>query len=194
MHNLFLLGSPRRNGNSETMAKAVSNGLLTKAGNTVEYIHLNSLSIRPCQACGGCNSSGHCIINDDMTVLYEKTDAADRLFFVSPVYFYGLTAQIKAYVDRCQAKWARRYLLNQKHRNNEQRTGHLLSCAATSGDKLFDGSILAIQCLCDTLNIGYGSPLLTRNLESCTALQDRPEDLASCYNFGVKVTTNQQQP
>ena len=191
MHNLFILGSPRKNGNSETMAKAVAAGLLSKNGNTVEYIHLNNLNIRPCQACSGCSSSGHCIIDDDMTVLYEKTDAADRLFFVSPVYFYGLSAQMKAYVDRCQAKWSRKYLLGQKYRNDEHRSGHLLSCAGTKGEKLFDGSILAIKCLCDTLNIQYGEPLLIRNVESRKALQDKPEELTSCYNFGVKIATEQ---
>ncbi len=191
MHNLFLLGSPRKNGNSETMAKAVARGLLEHADHTVEYIHLNTLNIRPCQACGGCNSSGHCIINDDMTVLYEKTDAADRLFFVSPVYFYGLTAQIKAYVDRCQAKWSRKYLLGQRHRSGEQRSGHLLSCASTNGDKLFEGSILAIQCVCDTLDLQYGNPLLIRNLESRTALQNKIEELSVCHDFGTQIAIDQ---
>ena len=191
MHNLFLLGSPRKNGNSETMAKTVAEGLLSKDTNTVEFIHLNSLSIRPCQACGGCSSSGNCIIDDDMTILYDKTDAADRIFFVSPVYFYGLSAQIKAYVDRCQAKWSRKYLLGQKYRNNEHRTGHLLSCAATSGEKLFEGSVLAIQCLCDTLNIEYGEPLLLRNMESRKALQNKAEQLTACFDFGMKIATKQ---
>ncbi|MCF8057063.1 MAG: flavodoxin family protein [Desulfocapsa sp.] len=193
MHNLFILGSPRKNGNSETMAQTVADGLFAKGNNTVEYIRLNHLSIKPCQGCGGCSESGHCIIDDHMTDLYEKTDAADRIFFVSPIYFYGLSAQIKTYIDRCQAKWSRKYLLGEKYREKDKRSGHLLSCAATSGDRLFDGSILVIKCLCDALNISYGEPLLIRNLEPRTALQNKPEKLSLCHDFGKKIATDQHQ-
>ncbi len=191
MRNLFILGSPRVNGNSETMAKAVANGLLQEAGNNVEFIHLNKLNISPCQGCGGCSPTGNCIIDDDMSDLYKKTDDADRLFFVSPIYFYALSAQIKSYIDRCQARWARKYLLGQRYRQDEKRTGYLLSCASTSGDKLFDGSILAIKCLCDTLDIEYGNPLLIRNVESRKALQNLPDEIANCEQFGFKIASGQ---
>jgi multimeric flavodoxin WrbA len=187
MHNLFILGSPRRNGNSETMAETVAEALLATGDDTVEYVRLNNLNIKPCQGCGGCSESGNCIIDDQMTELYEKTDAADRIFFASPIYFYGLSAQIKTYIDRCQAKWSRKYLLGQRYRENENRSGHLLSCAATSGDKLFDGSILVIKCLCDALDISYGEPLLIRNVEPRTALKNNKEELLGCQNFGAKI-------
>ncbi len=187
MHNLFILGSPRKNGNSETMAQTVAAELLKKEGNTVEYVRLNKLSISPCQACGGCNTSGNCIIKDDMSELYDKTDQADRLFLVSPIYFYALTAQIKAYIDRCQARWSRKYLLGQEFRKNEQRTGYLLSCAATAGDKLFDGPILSAQCLFDTLELQYGEPLLIKSVEPRTAIQQDPEKLSVCEQYGQKI-------
>ena len=77
MHNLFILGSPRKNGNSDTMAKSVAEVLSEQDGNSVEFIRLNNLSIKPCQGCGGCSETGRCIIDDDMTELYEKTDAAE---------------------------------------------------------------------------------------------------------------------
>lgn len=191
MHNLFLLGSPRAHGNSDTMAKAVAQGLLQTPGNSVEYIRLNTKSIKPCQACGGCSATGTCIIDDDMTELYAKTDQADRIFFTSPIYFYALTAQIKAYTDRCQARWARKYLLKQSHRPDENRTGYLLSCASTNGKKLFDGPIQMIKCLCDTLDIAYGKPLLIRNVESRNALQNLPQTLQTCEQFGTEIGANQ---
>jgi len=86
-----------------------------------------------------------CIIDDDMAPLYEKIDAADRIFFVSPVYFYAMSAQIKTFIDRCQALWSRRYLLGKRHPQKAHRTGHLLSCAATGGDQIFTGSTLTIK-------------------------------------------------
>lgn len=190
MHNLFILGSPRKNGNSETVAKAVASGLLQKTGNSVEFIYLNSLNISPCQACGGCSTTGNCIIEDDMTELYDKNDAADRIFFVSPVYFYGMSAQIKSYIDRCQAKWARKYLLGKLHRPEEQRTGHLISCAGTNGDKLFEGSILTIKSVCDSLDLQYGPPLLIRNVEPRDAIKNLPDKITTFEKFGLEIASS----
>ena len=81
-----LLGSPRRKGNSETLAQAVVKPI-EQAGGTVEYIRLNDLSLRPCQGCGGCDKTGNCVIEDDMCDIYATVDDADRILLVSPVYF-----------------------------------------------------------------------------------------------------------
>lgn len=189
MHNLFILGSPRKNGNSATMAKAVADGLLQTKGNSVENIYLNDMNIRPCQDCGGCLSTGNCVFDDDMASLYTKTDEADRLFFVSPCYFYAMSAQIKVYIDRFQARWARKYLLNQVPTAKHKRTGHLLSCAATNGAELFTGAILSIKCLCDTLDISYEEPLFFRKVESRNSIRNLPEHIASCELYGSKIAS-----
>jgi len=191
MHNLFILGSPRKTGNSATMANAVANGLLQVGGNSVEHIYLNNLNIRPCQDCGGCSSTGKCVIDDDMTSLYTKTDEADRLFFVSPCYFYAMSAQIKAYIDRCQARWASKYLLKQSPVIKHKRTGHLLSCAATNGAELFTGAILCIKCLCDTLDITYEEPLLIRNVENRNSIKNLQEELTICELYGSTIASSQ---
>ncbi len=189
MHNLFILSSPRKNGNSETMAKAVATGITENSDDTCDFVNVNRLSITPCVACGSCSDSGSCIIKDDMEGLYERTDLADRIFWVSPVYFYALTAQIKTYIDRNQAIWARKYLLGIRHRAAESRSGHLLSCAATDGARLFTGPELSIQCLCDTLDLHYGPSLLLRNLEGKDALQKLPEIMDGCESFGRTLVT-----
>lgn len=191
MHNLFILGSPRKTGNSATMANAVANALLQVAGNSVEQIYLNDMNIRPCQDCGGCSSTGKCVIDDDMTTLYTKTDEADRLFFVSPCYFYAMSAQIKVYIDRCQARWARKYLLKQAPVTKHKRTGHLLSCAATNGAELFTGAILSIKCLCDTLDISYEEPLLIKNVENRNSIKNLPEELKTCELYGSTIASSQ---
>ena len=89
MKVLIVLGSPRRMGNTEILAREVVEGL--PGGAEVEYLRLNDLNIRPCQGCGGCEKTGVCVIADDMTDAYARVDAADSLLLVSPVYFYGLT-------------------------------------------------------------------------------------------------------
>ncbi len=188
MKNLFILGSPRKNGNSETMAKAVATGILQTPDNDVENIFLNSLNIQPCQGCGGCNKTGKCIINDDMAELYNKIDEAHRLFMVSPIYFYSVSAQLKTFIDRCQARWARKYLLHNVQTRTINRSGHLLSCAATKGEKLFEGAELITHCLCDTLDIHHGTPMLIKNVEKIDDLNNNNDLLATCVRFGTQLT------
>lgn len=184
MKNLFILGSPRQKGNSASMAKAVASGISQISGNTIECIYLNKLNIVPCQGCGACSKTGKCILNDDMQKLYKKTVEAERLFLVSPVYFYSITAQLKAYIDRCQALWARKYILNEHTPDTEKHSTHLLSCAATNGTKLFDGAELIIKCLCDTLHSQYSQPLLIKNVEEDTAISKNKNTIEYCSNFG----------
>jgi len=187
MKNLFILGSPRKDGNSATMARVVADELVQSAKESVEFIYLNSLSIQACQGCGACSQTGKCVLDDDMQQLYTKTEAADRLFLVSPIYFYSVTAQLKCYIDRCQAQWAKKYILKQRNKDQNYRSAHLLSCAATNGKKLFDGAEFIVKCLCDTLDIQYGKALLIRNAEEEGAIKNNNDTIASCSAFAKEL-------
>jgi len=77
---LVLLGSPRKKGNSTTLAKQIVKGA-ESAGAEVETIYLNGLKIKPCQGCYGCKKkdSKGCVVKDDMQPLYPKIVASDAL-------------------------------------------------------------------------------------------------------------------
>ena len=81
------------------------------SGYSVETIYLNNLDIKPCQNCGGCNDAGECIIIDDMEKIYDEIRNADRIILASPIFFFALSAQAKAMIDRCQSFWCEKYLL-----------------------------------------------------------------------------------
>ncbi len=183
---LIVLGSPRKNGNSETLAKKVAGGI-EKGGGTVEYIRLNDLNIRPCQGCGGCEKTGNCVLNDDLTPLFDVVDAADRLMLVSPVYFYGLSAQCKTFGDRFQSRWARRYLLKERFRESDGRKGYLLSTAATTGPKIFDCSILTTRYIFDAMDVEYGGELLVKGVDKRKAVLEVPDEMARAEQFGVDI-------
>ncbi|MDR0476333.1 MAG: flavodoxin family protein [Desulfobulbaceae bacterium] len=190
MNMLVVLGSPRKNGNSETLAAAVASGFCNKsgmAGTVAETVRLNDLAIRPCQACGGCAKTGRCVVSDDMTALYEKVDAADRLLLVSPVYFYALSAQMKAFADRFQCRWSRRYLLRQRFRQGEDRLGCLLSTAATKGTRLFAASELSARYIFDAMDIPQGPSFLAPGLEGRSDAKTRPDLLNEALDFGRKL-------
>ena len=186
MHMLIVLGSPRKNGNSETLAKAVAEGLAGEGG-TVEYARLNDLSLRPCQGCGGCDKTGICVVKDDMTGLYEQVDAADRLLLVSPVYFYALTAQAKTFADRFQARWARRYLLKERFKEGSGRRGYLLATAATKGARVFECSQLSARYLFDAMDMESGESLLLKGVDKRKDILGHPEEIEKAKEFGKKI-------
>ena len=183
MKIVALLGSPRKKGNSETLARAVVRPI-EQDGGTVEYIRLNDLSLRPCQGCGGCDKTGNCVIKDDMSDIYSAVDDADRILLVSPVYFYGLSAQCKIFGDRMQARWARRYMLKDRFRQGEGRKGYLISSAATKGPKIFECSILTARYIFDAMDVEYGGEFVVKGVDKRKAVYEHPEELQRAEAFG----------
>jgi multimeric flavodoxin WrbA len=186
MQMLVILGSPRKGGNSETLALTVAESFV-QAGGRYEVVRLNALSLRPCQGCGGCDKTGKCIVKDDMQELYEKSDAADSILLVSPVYFYGLSAQCKIYGDRMQAKWARKYLLKERFRTEEGRKGYLVSTAATKGEKIFDCSVLTTRYIFDAMELEYGGDLLVRGVDEKKAVLEHAQQMAAAEQLGREI-------
>jgi multimeric flavodoxin WrbA len=101
---LVVLGSPRRNGNSATLAGEAMRGARENDA-TVQCHHLNEMDIRPCQACEYCRSecAETCCQNDDMQILYPEVRAADAILIAGPVYWFSICAQTKLFMDRLYA-------------------------------------------------------------------------------------------
>lgn len=188
MHLLIVLGSPRKKGNSEILAQHVARGM-EEGGGTVEYIRLNGLNLSPCQGCGGCEKTGECVIKDDMGALYQQADAADRILLASPVYFYALTAQAKIFIDRFQARWSRRYLLDNRFRLDEGRRGYLLSVAATKGAKVFDCSLLTMRYFYEAMDMVFADSFLVKGVDQRGAVRSFPEELEKAVAFGREIAT-----
>jgi multimeric flavodoxin WrbA len=134
-----------------------------------------------------------CVIKDDMIELYEKVDRADRLLLVSPIYFYGPTAQMKMFMDRTQARWSRKYLLKEKFRPDADRKGYVISVSATKGKKVFDGVLLAAKCCFDALDIPYGDALTIRGVDERGAIRERAEDLKLAKSFAAEILSPLQK-
>lgn len=110
MNILAFNGSPRPGGNTELLLNEALRPL-REAGHTIRFYQLNDFNIKPCQDCGGCTTTGTCIHRDAMTEIYNSIKEADRIILASPIFFYNISAQAKAMVDRCQAFWCEKYLL-----------------------------------------------------------------------------------
>ena len=99
MKVLALSLSPRRNGNTEALLKEALAGAQSE-GAEVELYSVSGKKIAPCDACDGCSKTGKCHIKDDMPEVYARMLEADAIIFGTPVYYYNMTAQAKAVIDR----------------------------------------------------------------------------------------------
>lgn len=100
MNILILSGSPRKGGNTDTLVEAFVKGASQK--HHVDVVSVHDYKVNPCIGCNACfKSVGNiCAQKDDMALIYEKANDADMLVIASPVYFYGLSAQLKSVIDR----------------------------------------------------------------------------------------------
>lgn len=187
---LALNGSPRRRGNTEALLNAITAGV-TAAGGDMEVVRVSDLAIQPCIGCGGCEKSGECVLEDDMTALYDRVNAADRIILASPIYFYGVTAQLKAFIDRTQALWSRKRLLQKRKKWQEdpQRQGFLVAVAATRGVKVFDGAVLTAKYAFDAMGVAYGGELLVRGIDRKGEMLKDQKKLAEAEAFGRQVAS-----
>jgi multimeric flavodoxin WrbA len=110
MKVVAFFGSPRLEGNTDILLQEAFKPV-TAAGHEVVLFKLNYMNIKPCQDCGGCTKTGVCVIQDGMADIYDAIRTADRFIVASPIFFYSLSAQTKAMIDRCQSFWCEKYLL-----------------------------------------------------------------------------------
>jgi len=105
MRVVVLHGSPRRGGNSDTLAEYFVKGVRETGDVEVLDFILNDMNIRPCQGCESCmTSEGHkCVIDDDMHQIYSVFADADIVVWATPMYWGYMTAQMKTALDRMEA-------------------------------------------------------------------------------------------
>ena len=126
MRVLGVVGSPRRGGNTDILVDHVLKGA-RDAGAVAEKVMLNDLHIAPCHACYACEAAGQCIHTDDMEGLFEKLHASGVWVLGTPVYWWGPSAQMKAFMDRWFAKVRSRD-------NRDILSGHSIVLAVPMGD------------------------------------------------------------
>ena len=99
---LAVNGSPRHDGNTAHMLGTVLE-VCKNAGFEMELYQAGGRTIKGCMACGGCRKThiSKCVTNDWINELYPKMVEADAIIFGSPTYFFDLTPEIKAVIDRC---------------------------------------------------------------------------------------------
>lgn len=99
MRIVVLESSPNKNGDSNALAGYFIKGA-EEAGHIVHVLDVARMNIRPCISCYGGQKKGHCVLPDDMKIVEKEIYDADMVVYVTPVYFYDMSAQLKIVVDR----------------------------------------------------------------------------------------------
>ena len=187
MKVLGIMGSPRIKGNTDLLLDQALSGAQSQ-GAEIEKIKVDKLTITPCKEYYGCERDGNCVIRDDMDSIYAKLLEADVVIVASPMFFYGITGQLKAFIDRCQALWIRKHVLKQKLTSSE-RKGVFIGVGATQGKQLFDGSILIMKYFFDAIGATYTDELLVRGVDKKGEIKQHPTALTDAYELGKRVVS-----
>ncbi len=102
MKILILTGSPRKNGNSNTLADNFIRGA-TEAGHKIVRFDSAFKNVHPCTGCNSCGMNGPCIFKDDFEFVRQNIIDADMVVFATPMYYFGISAQLKTVIDRFYA-------------------------------------------------------------------------------------------
>lgn len=163
MRIIMLMGSPNEKGSSRILADFFMQGAI-EAGHQVEQIDVAHANIHPCTGCVHCGYEGPCVQKDDVEEIRSKILAADMMIFVTPLYYYGMTAQLKTMVDRFCA-------FNSSLQRKRMKSA-LLSVAWNQDDWTFEALKTHYSTLIHYLNLkdmgmvlgyGCGTPSMTKH-------------------------------
>ena len=178
MKILMLTGSPRKKGVTARLAASFRAGA-EEAGHEVERYDAAFMKVSPCKACCSCRKNGgKCVYDDDMTPLLGeegKILSADVIVLVSPVYYWGLTAQLKTVVDRF-------YALGRSMREKDQRV-MLLSAAGDADETVMDSLKAQFRSLCAWTRWQDGGMVLAVGCHEPEAL-DQTDFEKKAYEMG----------
>ncbi len=132
---LVISTSPRKGGNSETLADEFIRGA-KEAGNQVEKVCLYDKTIGFCKGCLACLKSQRCVIHDDADIIAQKMKEADVLVFATPIYYYEMSGQMKTMLDRANPLYDSDYRF---------RDIYLLASAAEKEESAVDGAVKGLS-------------------------------------------------
>ena len=184
MNVIAFIGSPRKDGNTELLLNETIKGIEVSVS-AVRVFNLNLMRISPCQDCGGCDETGKCIVEDEMSQIYNAIRTADRIILASPVFFFGLSAQAKIMIDRCQAFWCEKYLLKKPIPEGKfGRKGLLLLVGGMDKEAGIKCSEATAKAFFRTISVPEHKTLSFLGVDAKGAIVKHPTALKDAYEAG----------
>lgn len=180
-------GSPRREGNTDMLLRETIKAVSDE--NEIIQFTLNDMNIRPCQNCGGCDETGSCILTDDMDDIYPAIREADRIIVASPIFFFGLSAQTKVMIDRCQSFWCEKYLLKKTIPAPHGRKGLLILVGGMKKDTGIQCAGATATAFFRSISVPKHETLSYLGIDNRGAIRNHPNALKDANEAGVRLLT-----
>ena len=177
MNIVILSGSPRKGGNTEMLAESFAQGVSSR--HNVDFVSVREYNIYPCKGCNSCfkRDDKSCIQKDDMQTIYDKLGKADMLVIASPVYFYGISSQLKAIIDRCH---------NPLRDTFKIRKVALLLVGAATLPELFDSILIQYRLCVNYFHLEDCGKILVRGVKEKGDIKDT-DALREAFSLGVSI-------
>jgi multimeric flavodoxin WrbA len=183
-----ILGSPRRGGNSDTLALEFLKGASSK-GYGHNAIIPTDLGIAPCDGDNRCFADSRCVIRDGMNEIYELVLSSRHLLIATPVYFMGPPGSLKSFIDRFQAVWARSAILKTFDPDSDQhRADHKafsIIVGATRGrPAMYRPAISIIKAFLNVIGFSLTGEIIATGLEKQADAKGRDDLLRQAFHAG----------
>ncbi len=174
---VVFVGSMRKGGNTDLLAQAFAEG--AGKNNTVEIVSVADYKVNPCIGCNSCftREGNQCFQKDDMAKIYEKLKAADIVVIASPVYFYGISAELKAMIDRLHTPMRNEFRVKKLA---------LLLVGAATLPELFDAIKLQYQLVLNFFQLEDAGMVLVRGVKDIGDIKGT-KALEEAYNLGYSI-------
>lgn len=174
---VVLVGSMRKGGNTDLLARAFAEGAGRK--HDVELVPVADYKVNPCLGCNACfgREGNQCVQKDDMDAIYDKLKNADVLAIASPVYFYGISAQLKAVIDRLHTPMRNEFPIKQLA---------LLLVGGAELPELFDAILLQYQLVRNFFHLEDAGTVLVRGCREKGEVRNT-EGLKEAYRLGASI-------
>lgn len=181
---LAVLGSPRRDGNTDTIAGEFLRGAAA-AGFEPRYIIPTDIGMSPCDGMNQCLKTGKCVILDGMNETYDEVLGATHILIAAPVYFMGPPGSLKSFIDRFQAVWARFEVLKEPRPDPVGRKGFAIVVGATPDEgKMYRPTISIIKAFLNVTGFTYAGEIIATGLDEKVEAAGRKDLLAKAFEAG----------
>ena len=183
-----VLGSPRRGGNSDTLAMEFLRGAASQ-GVGHRLIVPTDLGLSPCDGDNACFADGRCVIRDGMNEIYDLVLASRYLLVATPVYFMGPPGSLKSFIDRFQAVWARAAVLKRFDPDGrERREGHkafaIYVGATTDKPNYYRPAVSIVKAFSNVIGFDYTGELIATGLDKPDDARSRDDLLKEAFSAG----------
>jgi len=172
---LIVSSSLRTGSNSELLAREAERGA-REAGNDAELISLKDRDLHFCRGCLACQKTMKCVIRDDMDQMIGKVRDADVLIFVTPIYYYELSGQLKTFLDRCNPLFPQKYSF---------RDVYLITTCADESDAACERAVSGINGWIDCFEEArFAGNLSGAGVNDPGEVKKHPDLLKAAYELG----------